>query len=632
MLSNKLLNPTSGGEGALVENCFSIDLLQATFTDDEKITTGLDFVEGEGLIWAKSRTDSYDNIFIDTLRGVGNWISSNLTNAEAYDSARIKTFETDGFTLGLDSRTNSGDVAFWTFKKQPRFFDVVKYTGNGVAGRDIAHELGCEVGMLVVKATSIVKEWDVYHTDLGGTKQLYLNSTNAAGAHISHWNNTDATDTVFTVGDGQHVNQDGTEYIAYLFAHDPLGEAEDGSGMIACGSYEGNGSNDGPEIDLGWEPQYVMVKASTIAKDWVIMDIMRGTPVGDIDGAKIYPNLSNAEEATKGLYPTSTGFKINSGAGDVNENTHTYIYMAIRRPMGIPESGSEVFAIDTRHNAQPSFNSGFVTDMTLHLDTTGAPRYALSRLTGKGRLNTHDTSAENTADSSNTWDFMDGFYNGTYEGTTQHGYLFKRAKGFFDVVAYTGDGQAGRTVDHNLGVVPDLMIVKSRTGTSEHWYVYTQSLTATKNIRLSGDYAVFTSSEIWNDTEPTDSLFTLGVQGGTNANTEDYIAYLFSNLAGIQYVDSFVGNGTSQDIDMGFAAGARFVCIKATSTTGDWNFSDTTRGIVAGNDPYLQFNTTDAEDTGEDWLDPYAAGITVNEVSGSNANTNGVTYLIWAIS
>ena len=81
-----------------------------------------------------------------------------------------------------------------------------------------------------------------------------------------------------------------------------------------------------------------------------------------------------------------------------------------------------------------------------------------------------------------------------------------------------------------------------------------------------------------------------------------------------------------------FAAGARFILIKDTSTTGNWVVFDTTRGIVAGNDPYLLLNSTAAEDTDEDAVDPANSGFIVNETSTSNINTNGVTYIYLAIA
>jgi hypothetical protein len=95
-------------------------------------------------------------------------------------------------------------------------------------------------------------------------------------------------------------------------------------------------------------------------------------------------------------------------------------------------------------------------------------------------------------------------------------------------------------------------------------------------------------------------------------------------------VGSFTGDGTSgRQIDCGFQNGARFILIKATSSTGGWLLWDAERGIVTGNDPYLFLNTTDAENTSGDNVDPYSAGFIVN---GPGNNASGVDYIFYAIA
>jgi hypothetical protein len=76
-----------------------------------------------------------------------------------------------------------------------------------------------------------------------------------------------------------------------------------------------------------------------------------------------------------------------------------------------------------------------------------------------------------------------------------------------------------------------------------------------------------------------------------------YIAYLFATLAGVSKVGSYTGTGADLNVDCGFSAGARFILIKRTDSTGDWYVYDSLRGIVAGNDPYLLLNSTAAEVT-----------------------------------
>lgn len=127
-------------------------------------------------------------------------------------------------------------------------------------------------------------------------------------------------------------------------------------------------------------------------------------------------------------------------------------------------------------------------------------------------------------------------------------------------------------------------------------------------------------------------MFTVGNNSDTNTDTYTYVAYLFATCAGVSKVGSFTGTGATQVINCGFTGGARFVLIKATSTTGDWYVWDSARGIVAGNDPYLTLNTTAAEVTTTDWVDTAATGFELSNAGGNLANSNGVSYIFLAIA
>jgi hypothetical protein len=215
------------------------------------------------------------------------------------------------------------------------------------------------------------------------------------------------------------------------------------------------------------------------------------------------------------------------------------------------------------------------------------------------------------------------------EGYNYINYFFSRRPGFFDEVCYTGTGSA-RTVAHNLGVAPELMIVKRRSSSGSDWWVYNAPRGATKSLRFT-DEAEFTLLNIWNNTTPTSSVFTVGADSSVNGGSSTYVAYLFATLAGVSKVGSYTGNGSSQTINCGFSGGARFVMVKATSTTGDWVVVDTARGLVSGNDPFLQLNSTAAEVTGEDILDPDSSGFVVNETTES-INASGVSYIFLAVA
>lgn len=124
----------------------------------------------------------------------------------------------------------------------------------------------------------------------------------------------------------------------------------------------------------------------------------------------------------------------------------------------------------------------------------------------------------------------------------------------------------------------------------------------------------------------------MGASVSINGSGNSHVAYLFASLPGISRVGNYTGNGTSQTIPCGFTTGARFVLIKRTDSEGDWMIADTARGIVAAADPRLSLNSTAAEVTGEDWLDPDPTGFIVNQVAGSNANVSGASYIFLSIA
>jgi hypothetical protein len=218
-----------------------------------------------------------------------------------------------------------------------------------------------------------------------------------------------------------------------------------------------------------------------------------------------------------------------------------------------------------------------------------------------------------------------------YSGQNNIYYNFRRAPSFMDVVCYTGTGSEPRTVNHNLGVAPELMIVKARSSAIS-WVVYAAPLGSTKHLILNSNGAESNSSTLWYSTTPTSTLFTLGDGGAVNGSGSTYVAYLFASCPGVSKIGTYTGNGSSQTINCGFAGGARFVLIKRTDSTGNWLVGDSARGIVAGNDPLLYLNSTAAEVTTLDWIDADSSGFIVNQDSTANANVNGASYIYLAIS
>lgn len=627
------------GGGTFIEDVFSTYLYTGNGST-QTITNGIDLAGEGGLVWFKSRSGdisyTYGHLLFDTERGVRKALFSNLNNAEeASTTEGLTSFNSDGFgvtyglgnDLGYDTNRSSIPTASWTFRKAPRFFDVVTYTGTG-SSQAIPHNLGTEVGAIFVKETNGTANWSVYHRNILNTQSLYLNLTNAATTSSAF--NATATDTVFYVDSSPNTNTLGSTYVAYLFAHDPLGPSGDGSdGLIACGSFTTSGSGNAV-VDLGWEPSWLMIKRSSGTGNWEIRDDMRGFGVGASTDLKA--NVSDAESAPEAnkVFATARGFEANvSSSSD-------YIYIAIRRgPMRVPESGTEVFAID-RADANgsatnPEFVAGFPVDHAILKGTGGTGSYFSTRLIAPGWGDATTTAAYTTT-GSQTFDFQDGWYENSLNNTF-YSWMFRRAPNFFDVVAYTGDGVAGRTVPHNLGVAPEMMIVKNRSALGA-WTIYHSALGASAAIFFDDNAPVTGTSHPWNNTAPTDTNFTTSNSYLINGSGGTYIAHLFATLAGVSKVGTYTGNGTeNRAIDCGFTAGARFVILRRLASSSDWFVFDTARGITTSADPFLKLNTTAAEDTNDDWIEPNSSGFAVNSiVNGSPFNDSGTDYIYLAIA
>jgi hypothetical protein len=630
-----------------IEDVFSTYLYTGNGST-QTITNGIDLSTKGGLVWVKTRSSAVSSRLVDTSRGASNNLISSSTSA-AFTQSTVTAFNSNGFNLGNESATNgtTATYASWTFREQPKFFDVVTYTGTGSV-RTVAHNLGSVPGCIIIKDTSANSDWCVYHRSLGGTKFLQLNSTSDESTNSDAFNNTNPTSSVFTVGTRDDTNKSGSTLVAYLFAHDAGGFGLTGTdNVVSCGSYTGNGSATGPVINLGYEPQWVMIKSSSAGstENWYVFDSMRGMVNGSGNDAYLIPNLTNAEAATILISPTATGFTLEDGNTPVNRSSTTYIYIAIRRgPMAVPTVGTSVFGLNARTgtgaNATVTGGAG-VSDAVL-VKNRGSAVASLfsSRLTGTGYLVTSSTAAEVAAGTTilqaNPWDVMDGVKVGTTStitnasSNTYINYLFDRAPSVFDVVCYTGTG-SNRTVAHNLGAVPELMIVKRRSSAAD-WNVYVASVGNTKYMFLNLTDAPITSSTLWNNTTPTSSVFTVGSEGDVNSSGGTFVSYLFATLTGVSKVFSYTGNGSSQTVNCGFTGGARFVLIKRTDSTGDWYVWDTARGIVSGNDPHFSLNTTSAEVTTNDTIDTDSTGFVVNQIAATNVNVSSATYIGLAIA
>jgi len=613
-----------------------------------------DYGQG-GLVWLKSRDNAggtSNHVLLDTERGA-NTSTAQLqsdTNGAAV-TGYLTSFNSNGFTLasngGRKYNYSGSDYASWTFRKAPKFFDVVSYTGNGVAGREMPHSLGVAPGMIIVKRLDSTGQWFSWHRAFGDVNTyIYLSSTSGSGSSTGIWGNNLPDSNKFELP-SHSINASGATYVAYLFAHNdgdggfgPDGDAD----IIKCGSYTGNSS--GVEIDLGFEPQWFMCKKTNGGSDWQIFDTMRGMHFATTtQSVRLSPNTSGAETSQLIIGPSPTGVSIPDASDSVNINGGTYIYMAIRRgPLAVPESATDVFDLGTYTgtSANKTLATPFPYDTAMiAVRNASSVKYIVpSRFTNAKFLGTGLSNAELTDTTAAIRD--KAFYYGNKlligngsgadwaNGSSSNNYVyygFKRAPGYFDVVAYSGNSTAGRTVSHNLGVAPEMMWLKSRTNTT-FWPVYHKDVGYSSVLRLDSSTSPITVGMV---TNTSDTDFTLSTSSAVNSSGHNFIAYLFASLPGISKVGSYTGNGSSQTIDCGFSSGARFVMVKRTDSTGNWYVWDTARGIVAGNDPRLAFNGNAAE-ASDDSVDPENSGFIVNQTGGSNINVSSASYIFYAIA
>jgi hypothetical protein len=632
-----------------IEDVFSTYLYTGNGST-QTITNGIDLAGKGGLVWLKDRTLAQNNGLYDTVRGATNLLISNQTNAQQTLAQSITSFTSSGFSVGTfpEANQNTDRFASWSFAKAPKFFDVVTYTGNGVTGagggRLVSHNLGSKPGFIIVKRTNSTGDWYCSSRQTGSTDYIAsdsffssyfcLNRT-STGSGIGESYivpNTTQVDVAMMDYTQSLTNINGASYVMYVFAHNAGGFGLTGTdNVISCGSFTTDATTGNATINLGYEPQWIITKMADGLSDWTVYDNMRGMSL--TNSYELFPNSSSSEVnyGSPDIIPSATGFSISyvSGSGQYGKNKNI-IYIAIRRgPMKVPTDATKVFNTVTATGGPPVFTSGFVTDMSWtkikNLTATGF-RW-VSRLLN-GTYSDSSTTAAESALAQYSFDYQNGWRNATVTDSTLLSWSFQRAPNTFDEVCWTGIGTA-TTQTHNLGVVPELIITKTRSAGSQNWATYVGSLGPTKFLALDLTLASTTDSGIrWNGTAPTSSVFSIGTGNNVNQSGTTYVAYLFATAAGVSKVGSYTGTGATQTINCGFgASGSRFILIKRVDSTGDWYTLDSARGLTSGSSPYLLLNSPAAEVTGNNGCYASSGGFTLTSSASATMNINGASYI-----
>jgi hypothetical protein len=319
------------------------------------------------LTWIKARNNTTWHYLYDAVRtaGIEKEIHSNSDAAEgASDGAAygyLSAFTSDGFSLyngtsasqalnesgknyvawnwkanGQGSSNTDGSInTTYTSVNTTAGFSISTYTGTG-SNATVGHGLGSVPKMIIVKRTNATDVWRVYHSSIGATKHLVLNTTAVEATGSNVWNDTAPTSSVFSISTDSAVNASGATYVAYCFAEK--------TGYSKFDSFTGNGNDNGPFIYTGFKPAFLLLKETTAGTNdsWFILDNKRNTY--NPESKNLRPNNSDAEadSAWMKIDFLSNGFKLRDDDASINESGKNYIYMAFAAEPLVANVGASI--------------------------------------------------------------------------------------------------------------------------------------------------------------------------------------------------------------------------------------------------------------------------------------------------
>jgi len=221
-----------------------------------------------------------------------------------------------------------------------------------------------------------------------------------------------------------------------------------------------------------------------------------------------------------------------------------------------------------------------------------------------------------------------------FDGTIQSVAKVNASAGF-SITKYTGTG-SDATVGHGLGVKPDSVIVKRRTGGTSDWFVFHKDIGNTKNLRLNLSNSQFTTANIWDNTDPTSSVVNIGFSSAVNGSGSTYVMYCFSEVAGYSKFGSYTGNGSSDGTFVFTGFRPAFLITKNINSSYDWMMFDVKRSPFNDINDYLFTNSNSAEGTGSSTInvDFLSNGFKWRGSSSGNnyINKSGDTFIYLAFA
>jgi len=638
-------------------------------------------------VWIKRRDGTENHYWQDSSRGSTQQIYSNLTDSQFNETTAVTSFDSDGFTMGsYNGINNSGETyVAWCWKlnggttssntdgsitstvqvNSKVGISIVQYTGTQ-SNATVGHGLGVAPSLVITKALGANNGWPTLVQANSSTRYdgLRLNEANLnnSGNGAGFFQNKTPTDSVFYLGNSDESNKSGTATIAYCFA--------EVAGFSSIGGYSGNGSDNGPIINTGFEPAWLMIKVVTGTADgWFMVDNKRDTSNPRAVRVFANSNVGDAEEPGAQVDFLTNGFQLRGsggGQGQTNKSGSAYVYIAFASDPSTPvladsfglttytgngASGNSITGL----GFQPSFvwiksRSGTISDWnhtlmdavrnsssSLSSNTTGA------EVINANGLESFDADGFTVGSAGGGWNYSGSNYVAwcwkanivptiNTDGTIQSIVSANQAAGM-SIVKYTGDGSASSTVGHGLGVIPDLTIFKSSSNT-DYWHVFDTANNTVMFLNATTAAAAISGGTNGAVDIANMSSTTFGfLNGSSSVNNQNgsgtaYIVYAFKSISGFSKIGTYSGSSSDVTVTTGFQP--NYVLIKRTSGTSRWIVLDSVRNNFTS---YLDPSDSLAEQTdSEIQISVTSTSFVVPAGPPANVaiNKSGETYLFMA--
>ena len=242
-----------------------------------------------------------------------------------------------------------------------------------------------------------------------------------------------------------------------------------------------------------------------------------------------------------------------------------------------------------------------------------------------------NTNMNGNSQSFVSWNWSAGTGQGSSntDGTINTTYTSVNTTAGFSISKFTGTGSAA-TVGHGLGVIPKWYMVKNITTNSLQWRVYHASLGATKHMALEATQAEGTASSVFNNTEPTSTVFSIGTDNGSNKSGDSHVAYCFAEVKGYSKFGSYVGNNNADGVFIYTGFKPALTIIKNSGSTGPWYLFDNKRPGFNVINVEITANSSDSEATDVS-LDFLSNGFKLRK-TGTGVNGDGNSYIYMAFA